>query len=1300
MSTFKRCISLLMAMLILVGVFAPAAQAAPAEETATVNTDGVTVEGTNGFGNLLSQGISQSQAEAEEEAADFSGGYSVTDLEIENGVATVTYDSMEEATLVVALYTEDGMRMVNSAKATVTPDATEVTVTFEGEMPEYFLASAYIVDGYDLSPLCAAYDTPMYTREMQELLASTVDDYDPEKVLNLDEDETTNFAVYADSTIVIEAVEGVNTVASIDDENAAYVIENADEQFTSLSAGNIFVYPYAEGEILVVKVATIAIDGTTVTITGAEIALEEAFAAVKIEGGDDTENMVVDESTLDEDTSFEGISAPENSEQMMPMDNEVSAGASKSAKFQIDKDVLSKGNAKVNIAGSLEFSVALELSYYISATRQHVEFRIDKTVTGAFTITGSVEFNWKLCKAAFYPIPGLDIAIEPTLTLKVSGKIQFFATLTGTIGFTYNGKGAPKSLNSTPKLELDVKAECTIFFGVDMKPQIEIAEGYLAEFEIELPIGVEFVITGTGNDGAAPDESEPVYHTCSSCLDVEVFTKLEITVKLQFLKCKWLKIEAKVLELRRGWGHMYYSFDHSRFGFGLCPYQTYRLTVTVKDDANAAVPDANVTVESETQKTNGKGNVVFYLPEGIYTVTATDGELSVDRQLILTEAEKLVIELSDDELEDRNNTLLDASDALMSDIVDMERVLDQPLAVFNGHTYTLFDGEASNWDAAQEYCEALGAHLLTITSAEENAFVYDYMIDCGYTDAYWGLTDRETEGVWEWCTGEPLTYVNWAEEEPNNDNGGEHYGMFWEGEPGGVWNDGDFGHDGVAFLCEWDRVLTSAKAVRDNHAYLLIYTDVNSWEEAQSYCESLGGHLATITSAEENEFVYSYVVASGSRNAYFGMTDKNREGTWEWCTGEEFSYSNWAPDQPSDSVGEENYGMYWDNYSNGEWNDGSFDGNHPFICEWDNAADSVIMSDAVLPDMHQPVAPNAVYPGDYGTEVTDTYTLKTASFKELVPGEQYVLLAMASIEVEDPLTSDNLLFIDQAAAAEDGTLAFEYVQRTPCDISYVMVCGASHKNLKDAEITFPEMTADGDLQVVDPVVVYDGKTLREGRDYVIVGKVDFTEAGEYTCYIRGIHNYTGLVECAYRVTEKITENPFGDVGTESFFYEPVMWALRNNITTGTSETTFSPEAKCVRAQVVTFLWRAVGCPDPAGTVNPFVDVKPEDFYYKPVLWALENGITTGVSATHFGAMDNCNRAQVVTFLYRALDNPGVGATDNPFTDVEKGSFYEGAVLWAVENGITTGLSATQFGPGAICNRAQVVTFLYRAFANM
>ena len=172
-------------------------------------------------------------------------------------------------------------------------------------------------------------------------------------------------------------------------------------------------------------------------------------------------------------------------------------------------------------------------------------------------------------------------------------------------------------------------------------------------------------------------------------------------------------------------------------------------------------------------------------------------------------------------------------------------------------------------------------------------------------------------------------------------------------------------------------------------------------------------------------------------------------------------------------------------------------------------------------------------------------------------------------------------------------------------------------------------------------------------------------------------------------------NPFADVQKEHFFYESVLWAVENGITNGISADHFGPFLYCNRAQVVTFLWRAAGSPEPTGTVNPFTDVKESDFFYKAVLWAVENGITNGMTATTFGSSALCNRAQVVTFLWRANGSVVVGA-ENPFADVPADAFYHDAVVWAVKNGITTGTSATAFDPNGICMRAHVVTFLYRA----
>lgn len=174
-------------------------------------------------------------------------------------------------------------------------------------------------------------------------------------------------------------------------------------------------------------------------------------------------------------------------------------------------------------------------------------------------------------------------------------------------------------------------------------------------------------------------------------------------------------------------------------------------------------------------------------------------------------------------------------------------------------------------------------------------------------------------------------------------------------------------------------------------------------------------------------------------------------------------------------------------------------------------------------------------------------------------------------------------------------------------------------------------------------------------------------------------------------------NPFTDVTEGKYFFNPVMWAYYHDpqITAGTSKTTFSPNDTCTRAQIVTFLWRAAGSPEPTTTNNPFKDVTSDKYYYRAVLWAAENGITSGTAADKFSPNDGCTRAQVVTFLWRFAGSPEPTSTSNPFTDVPSGKYYTKAVLWAAKKGVTAGTSATTFSPDDTCTRGQIVTFLYR-----
>lgn len=176
-------------------------------------------------------------------------------------------------------------------------------------------------------------------------------------------------------------------------------------------------------------------------------------------------------------------------------------------------------------------------------------------------------------------------------------------------------------------------------------------------------------------------------------------------------------------------------------------------------------------------------------------------------------------------------------------------------------------------------------------------------------------------------------------------------------------------------------------------------------------------------------------------------------------------------------------------------------------------------------------------------------------------------------------------------------------------------------------------------------------------------------------------------------TEK-SANPFTDVSDSAYYHDAVLWAAKKNITSGTSDNAFSPDVICTRAQMVTFLWRAMGSPEPASADCPFTDVPKDAYYYKAVLWASDKGVAKGTSAAAFSPNDTVTRSQSMTFLWRAAGEP-VSVSANQFADVSQDAYYYSAVLWAIEKGVTQGTSSTAFSPNDGCTRAQIVTFLYR-----
>ena len=309
--------------------------------------------------------------------------------------------------------------------------------------------------------------------------------------------------------------------------------------------------------------------------------------------------------------------------------------------------------------------------------------------------------------------------------------------------------------------------------------------------------------------------------------------------------------------------------------------------------------------------------------------------------------------------------------------------------------------------------------------------------------------------------------------------------------------------------------------------------------------------------------------------------------------------------------------------------------------------------------------------------------------------------ARARAYIEDPVLS--------LGGREDGVFEISFTVHSlyDADVTYAV----STLPLIDA-VTGRDWDEDGRQEAIYNTLVSleleEGFTLA-GPDTVTVpangtAQVTLTlELGASAMdWFREIFPNGNFLDGFVRLTEQTVQTKaFDDVQDPAkFYYEPVYWAVAHNpvITTGTSETAFSPNKACTRAQVVTFLWRAAGEPEPKSTNCPFTDVKESGFYYKAMLWAVENGITAGTSETTFSPNKTATRAQVVTFLHRFAGEPEPESTDCPFTDVKESGFYYKAMLWAVENEITNGISATAFGPNKDCTRGHVVTFLYRLLA--
>ncbi len=563
------------------------------------------IEAEDSFGGLLANAL-----ESEMDAQEGNNGYQIFSAEVEGTEVDVTFETLTSATVVVGIYEETGIKLLNLGSSEVTSEDSEVLINLEkDEMPQYFYLRVFLVDTDTLRPLCKAYETPDYTKEMQDLFQSTTEDYEADRVLNLDDDITNNFAVYKDTTKIIMDDGENNQLINTDSGTQSYVFEKADEEITSLQAGDIFAYR-SNGEDLIVKVDTIHTDGTTVTIQGAETSMEEVFANVKINAGQTTSEVDMSQAVCGEGVTYLGkIEETDRSGNMGSDSRKVEIGESLRLEDEFKFEIEDKMGI-INLSGNAKAGMGISVTAYVTMHHQKIDFIVDELMHMDVTAQVNLKEEIKLFTVPFSPIPAIHINVSLVIPVEVNAKITVTVDITAQQGFSYDTDAGFQSLTKSPEMKASVEIEGKLYVGLRLSITGDVLDEELLSLSLYGEVGEEFTASI-----AKKEDADSVKHDCMLCLDGDIALKAGLYARLNIFKIIDNK-EFTLMEKTCPQGDFYYCLDRNEFGFGSCPYQLYKITITVQDAWDfTALEGARVNKDQVTDKA---GNVVCYLRSGNY----------------------------------------------------------------------------------------------------------------------------------------------------------------------------------------------------------------------------------------------------------------------------------------------------------------------------------------------------------------------------------------------------------------------------------------------------------------------------------------------------------------------------------------------------------------------------------------------------------------------------------------------------------------------------------------------------------
>ena len=642
----KRLISAFLCLCMVMGMIPTvfAVEAAPQnkkQETDDMKTQAlvndVAVNGENSVGTLLSNTIADNQQEQAAQAC------SISDLQVEDNIAVVSCRTITDADVVVAAYTEDQKQMLASGTTRITSDDREVEVTIETDnMPQYFTAVAYLLDAETHNPVSEEYVSRYYTKEFQDFLKKTTNDFDKDQVLNLDENEETNFVVYEDGTIIKQQTDGVNEIK--DNGDNTYTITNSDSDICGLKAGDTLSYTYTDGTVLIIKVQSVKVEGTTVTITAvADASLEDVFEYVKIETDTQGQDVQIDNSNLDDGLKYigenVGILDKEAEQQSRAID--ISGEEKKSIAYEF------KGVE--GITGSIELSATAEVKAYISSAWIYVSLGFNSALDASIQCEKGLNdggIEKQLGKVQFSTsIPGVVVGFTPKFVMQASVKFSWNGTVEAGFGSEYDSRRGLTLFVDPPHTTSALALEGSIYIGLKGIPYVAILTDDLCKMEVPVEAGIEL------KSELDTKKSENMKHDCKLCFTGEINAKAEFSIAIALFKDD-IKLERSFQPIQRKITDFYYSDTYNSFGFECCPHKRYKMTIKTVDSNNTAI-SCEVCINGilNTVKTDTNGNGEIYLPNGTYIFSVTEnGKTSEKRGSIQDNKSdvKIVVERKND----------------------------------------------------------------------------------------------------------------------------------------------------------------------------------------------------------------------------------------------------------------------------------------------------------------------------------------------------------------------------------------------------------------------------------------------------------------------------------------------------------------------------------------------------------------------------------------------------------------------------------------------------------------------------